>query len=46
MKCEANHYEIDVYSDVNYAKQKHNKCRLVYKLNEDQDESNAALGSS
>ena len=45
VKCEANHLEIDVYSDANYAKQKQNKCQLVYKVNQDQDEGNTALGS-
>ena len=39
------HYENDVYRDANYAKQKQNKCRLVYKLHQDQDEGNTALGS-
>ena len=43
MKCEANHYENDVYRDANYAKQKQNECRPVYKLNMYEDEGKVAL---
>ena len=43
MKCEANHYENDVYRDANYAKQKQKQMSACLKLKTYEDEGKVAL---
>ena len=43
MKCEAIHYENDVYRDANYAKQKQKQMSACLQLNMDEDEGKVAL---
>ena len=43
MKCEAIHYEIDVYRDANYAKQKQKQMSACLQLYTYEDEGKVAL---
>ena len=43
MKCEAIHYDIDVYRDANYAKQKQKQMWACLQLNTYEDEGKVAL---
>ena len=43
VKCEAIHYENDVYRDANYAKQKQKQMSACLQLNMDEDEGKVAL---
>ena len=45
MKCEAIHYENDVYRDANYAKQEHKQMLACLQLNMDEDVDKSALSS-
>ena len=43
MKCDANHYEDEVYRDANYAKQKQKQMSACLQLNMYEDEGEVAL---
>ena len=45
MKCEAIHYEDDVYRDANYAKQKQKQMSACLQLNMDEDKGKLELSS-